>query len=166
MGGRRSGRQAGASAVDAAAQGSDSELSSARSLDSPEPVVPSSQTQTGAGLGLQFSDALTWKAGRTIPVAELLKRLQALSAEVRVMEQQEDDEAKASFTTAAKELASEQLLGHKDRGVRAWAASCAVDVLRLCAPDAPFTERELRVSDGRDCIAHLLHMWSVALERS
>jgi hypothetical protein len=29
--------------------------------------------------------------------------------------------------------------------VRAWATCCIVDVLRLCAPDAPFTRNQLKV---------------------
>ena len=95
--------------------------------------------------GLQFNQTISWRAGRPIPVGDLLKRLQALASEMRDMQQEEDDDARASFTTVAKELADPQLLGHKDRGVRAWVACCAVDVLRLCAPDAPFTERQLKV---------------------
>ena len=62
------------------------------------------------------------------------------------MEQDEDEAFRASFTKTSKELADPQLLQHKDKGVRAWVACCAVDVLRLCAPDAPFTESQLRVS--------------------
>ena len=95
--------------------------------------------------GLQFSQTLSWRVGRPIPLAELLKRLQALAGEMRDLSQEEDEDARSSFTTVAKELADPQLLGHKDKGVRAWVACCAVDVLRLCAPDAPFTEKQLKV---------------------
>jgi sister chromatid cohesion protein PDS5 len=120
---------------------SGSELSPAPSDTS---IVPPTRTQ---GRGLQFAQDLTWRAGRPIAVGELIKRLQSLANELRDMDQEEDENVKQTFTKVAKELASEQLLAHKDRGVRAWVASCAVDVLRLCAPDAPFTERELKVSD-------------------
>lgn len=116
-----------------------SDLSPPRSDDgSPEP-------QQNQGPGLKFAQDLTWRAGRPIQVGELIKRLQTLSNELRGMEQEEEDSVKQTFTKVAKELSSEQLLNHKDRGVRAWVASCAVDVLRLCAPDAPFSERELKV---------------------
>ena len=94
--------------------------------------------------GLQFSEALSWRAGKPIPVADLLRRLQALSKEMRDMEQDENE--KGTFTKVARELASSNLLGHKDKGIRAWTACCLVDILRLCAPDAPYTGPQLKVS--------------------
>ena len=69
-----------------------------------------------------------------------------LATEMRQMDQDEDPTFKASFNKSSKELADRQLLEHKDKGVRAWVACCIVEVLRLCAPDAPFTERQLGVS--------------------
>lgn len=116
---------------------------SSSALSSPAPDAAQSPP---VGAGLQFSEPLSWRAGRPIPVAELLRRLQALGNELHDMEQEEDETVKSSFNTVAKELADPQLLGHKDRGVRAWVACCAVDVLRLCAPNAPFTEKQLGVS--------------------
>lgn len=50
-----------------------------------------------------------------------------------------------SLTKVAKELASTNLITHKDRGVRAFTACCLVDILRICAPDAPFTPAQLKV---------------------
>ena len=99
-----------------------------------------------ASSGLKFNQPLTWRAGRPIPVAELLKRLQSLANELKEIDQDEDETIKTSLAGVAKELADQQLLGHKDQGVKAWVARCAVDVLRLCAPDAPFTSKQLRVS--------------------
>ena len=93
--------------------------------------------------GLQFNEPLSWKATKAIPVAELLRRLGALSKEMQEMEQEENE--RESFTKVAKELVSPNLLGHKDKGVKALTASCLVDILRLCAPDAPYTEKELKV---------------------
>ena len=92
---------------------------------------------------LQFEQPITWKAGRQIPLAELLKRLSALAQELRDVDQEEFETD--SLKGAAKELASSQLLAHKDRGVRAWTGHCLVDVLRLFAPDAPYTPAELKV---------------------
>ncbi len=94
--------------------------------------------------GLQFNEPLSWRAGKPIAIADLLRRLQALSREMREMEQEENE--RDSFTKVAKELASPNLLAHKDKGVRAWTACCLVDILRLCAPDAPYTGPQLRVS--------------------
>lgn len=93
--------------------------------------------------GLQFNEPLSWRAGKPIAIADLLRRLQALSKEMRSMEQEENE--RDSFTTVAKELASPNLLAHKDKGVKAWTACCLVDILRLCAPDAPYTGQQLKV---------------------
>ncbi|RQM06379.1 hypothetical protein DH86_00001188, partial [Scytalidium sp. 3C] len=94
------------------------------------------------GVGLKFNEPLSWRAGKPIATGELLRRLDALSNELREMDQEATD--KNSLTKVAKELAGQHLLGHKDRGVRAFAACCLVDVLKLCAPDAPFTGSQLR----------------------
>ncbi|KAH8801476.1 armadillo-type protein [Xylogone sp. PMI_703] len=94
------------------------------------------------GVGLKFNEPLSWRAGKPIATGELLRRLDALSNELREMDQEETD--KNSLTKVAKELAGQHLLGHKDRGVRAFTACCLVDVLKLCAPDAPFTGSQLR----------------------
>lgn len=94
--------------------------------------------------GLVFDEPLSWRAGKAIPVGELLRRLEELQKEMMEMEQDETD--KGSLTKVAKELVGTNLLHHKDRGVRAWTAACLVDVLRICAPDAPFTPQQLKVS--------------------
>ena len=94
--------------------------------------------------GLQFHEDLSWRAGKSIAIADLLRRLQALHKEMRDMEQEENE--RDSFTRVAKDLASPNLLAHKDKGVKAWTACCLVDILRLCAPDAPYTGQQLKVS--------------------
>lgn len=93
--------------------------------------------------GLSFGDTLTWRAGKPIAVADLLTRLQKLGNELRNFDDDQVDSR--SFTTLAYDLANANLLGHKDKGVRAWIIACIVDVLRLCAPDAPFIEGQLKV---------------------
>ena len=94
--------------------------------------------------GLRFSEPLSWRAGKPIPTADLLRRLQALSKEMRGMDQGEIE--RDSLTTVAKELVNHNLLAHKDKGVKAWTACCLVDILRVCAPDAPYTGQQLKVS--------------------
>ncbi len=94
--------------------------------------------------GLQFGDTLTWRAGKPIPVADLLARLQKLASALRNYDLDQVDSR--AFTTLAHDLANANLLGHKDKGVRAWTVSCIVDVLKICAPDAPFIEGQLKVS--------------------
>ncbi|KAI9886497.1 MAG: Curved DNA-binding protein (42 kDa protein) [Watsoniomyces obsoletus] len=104
--------------------------------------VINSRSNQGALRRLQFDEPLSWRAGKPIAISELLRRLSALSKELREMEQEEND--RDSFTHVAKELTGHGLLAHKDKGVRAWTACCLVDILRLCAPDAPYTGAQLR----------------------
>ncbi len=92
---------------------------------------------------LKFNDPLSWRAGRAIPTADLLRRLESLFAELQGLDQGEVD--KGSFTRVAKDLVGQNLIGHKDKGVRAYTACCLVDVLKICAPHAPFTASQLRV---------------------
>lgn len=101
--------------------------------------------ETPGGLRrLRFNEPLSWRVGRSaIPIVDLLQRLQTLAQELRKLEQEEVE--KDSLQKVSQELATAQLLAHKDKGVRAWTACCIVDVLRLCAPDAPFTGNQLKV---------------------
>ena len=92
---------------------------------------------------LRFNETLIGRPGKPIVVGELLRRLQALSQELRGMEQEEAD--RDSLLPVAKELAHHNLVQHKDGGVRAWTACCIVDIFRLCAPDAPYTASQLKV---------------------
>jgi hypothetical protein len=103
-------------------------------------VVVPEEPQLG---GLTFNEPLSWRAGKPIPTGELLRRLDKLSDELREMDQEEVD--KDSLTGVAKDLAGQNLLSHKDKGVRAFTACCLVDVLKICAPDAPFTPTQLKV---------------------
>lgn len=96
---------------------------------------------------LKFKEPLSWRAGRAIPLAELLRRLKDLATELQELDQDEVD--RKSLTETAKELASHNLLAHKDGGVKAWTACCLVEMFRLCAPDAPYTGTQLKVFDCR-----------------
>jgi len=116
------------------------------------------QEQDERAATLQFNEPLTWRPGKPIPIDTLLKRLDRLTKELAEMDQETTDPS--SLTKVAKEVASHQLLNHKDKGVRAYTACCVVDILRLCAPDAPFTPSQLKVRTrpnriGRVAMAHL-----------
>lgn len=93
--------------------------------------------------GLRFNDALSWKGGRPIATTELVRRLDKLSKELTELDQ--EWEHKESLNKVAKDLCSSNILGHKDKGVKAFAACCLVDILKICAPDAPFTPSQLKV---------------------
>ncbi|KIW69933.1 hypothetical protein PV04_02247 [Phialophora macrospora] len=92
--------------------------------------------------GLRFNEPLSWRAGKAIPVGDLLTRLQKLATELRNYDLDQVDSR--AFTTLSQDLANANLLAHKDKGVRAWTISCIVDVLKICAPDAPFIEGQLK----------------------
>jgi sister-chromatid-cohesion protein PDS5 len=57
--------------------------------------------------------------------------------------EQENVDLKA-LVPLKRELVAEQLLFHKDKGVKILTACCLADILRLFAPNAPYTENELR----------------------
>lgn len=88
---------------------------------------------------LQFKQAL-----RGCSNAELQKRLRALHEELAEIDQELI--VTSSLDTVAKDLINHSLLLHKEKGVKAYLACCLADVLRLCAPEAPYTEPEIKVS--------------------
>ncbi|KAI7084892.1 hypothetical protein KC356_g6327 [Hortaea werneckii] len=107
-----------------------------------EEHIEQDQAMEGAGQGLQFNQPLTWKAGKPIAVSELLRRLKSLAEELQSIDQGDAD--RESLVPRAQELASTQLLGHKDKGVKAWVMLCIVEMFRLLAPDAPYKGGQLR----------------------
>ncbi|KAF2718067.1 hypothetical protein K431DRAFT_231689 [Polychaeton citri CBS 116435] len=101
------------------------------------------QAEDGAQVQtLQFDQPLTWKAGRSIAVSDLLRRLRELYEELSQIEQ--DDADRESLVPKAQELASTQLTGHRDRGVKAWTLLNIVEMFRLLAPDAPYKQSQLK----------------------
>jgi sister-chromatid-cohesion protein PDS5 len=100
---------------------------------------------------LKFKQSLISRPGKQIGMTELLTRLKALCDELREIPQEEADTE--SLTTAAKELAHQSLIQHKDPGVRAWTACSLVEMFRLFAPNAPYSGSQLKVGyiwDGND----------------
>ena len=70
--------------------------------------------------------------------------MQALHAELCGIDQENIDTK--SLSSIRKELIDKSILLHRDKGVKAYAACCMADLLRLYAPDAPYTALELKVS--------------------
>lgn len=116
-----------------------------------EPAVQAPEEQSddamdiadGDQKSLQFDEELSWRPAKPIPSATLLVRLEKLSKELADFDQGEV--VQDSLSKVAADLAHRNLLQHKDRGVKAYTACCLVDLLRLYAPEAPFTEEELKV---------------------
>lgn len=88
---------------------------------------------------LKFHDKLL---GKNLTTDALQKKLKTLCTELQEMDQ--DNVDTNSLSSIRKELISTSILLHKDRGVKAYAACCLADLLRLYAPDAPYTQAELR----------------------
>ncbi|OAA55565.1 sister chromatid cohesion and DNA repair protein [Niveomyces insectorum RCEF 264] len=109
--------------------------------DEPRDTADAAQHE-GPLVGLRFNEPLSWRPGRPIPTEELIHRLDTLSRELSDLDQETLDAS--SLTKVAKELANHNLLNHKDKGVKAFAAACLVDILCLCAPNAPFTQTQLK----------------------
>lgn len=110
-------------------------------------AIAGSEQQSGeppSQLLLHFNEPLSWKAGKAIPVADLLSRLQKLANETTNLTPQGEVDPKSVFKIA-QELVNPNLLAHKDRGVRAWTTYCVVDLLRICVPHAPFRNAQLKV---------------------
>lgn len=90
-------------------------------------------------LKLKFHEKLL---GRTTTSTDvLLKKLKTLHTELVELEQ--DRLAKDALRSVSHELIHQSILLHKDKGVKAYAACCIADVLRLSAPDAPYSPNEL-----------------------
>ncbi|RPD56961.1 hypothetical protein L226DRAFT_491089 [Lentinus tigrinus ALCF2SS1-7] len=88
---------------------------------------------------LRFRDKLV---GKGLTTDALQKKLKQLHQELAEMDQEHVDVA--SLHAVRKDLISTTILLHKDRGVKAYTACCLADLLRLYAPDAPYTQNELR----------------------
>ncbi|KAL0958138.1 hypothetical protein HGRIS_000306 [Hohenbuehelia grisea] len=71
----------------------------------------------------------------------LLTKLKALHATLAGLDQ---DAPKTSLANPRKDLSQMSLLMHKDPGVNAYTACGLAEILRLYAPDAPYTDHELR----------------------
>lgn len=88
---------------------------------------------------LKFHDKLV---GKGLSTDALLKKLKNLHTQLADLDQERVDTA--TLATVRKELIHNTILLHKDRGVKAYTACCLADILRLFAPDAPYTHNELR----------------------
>ncbi|KAI0047729.1 cohesin-associated protein Pds5 [Auriscalpium vulgare] len=88
---------------------------------------------------LKFSEKLV---GKGLSTDLLLKKLRALHTELAALDQDRVDTN--TLSAARTQLIHTSLLLHKDRGVKAFTACCLADLLRLYAPDAPYTHNELR----------------------
>jgi hypothetical protein len=104
------------------------------------PKAPRSQTADSV---LKFNEPLSWTPGNNISEGELLRRLQALHAELCTKDQAAD--LLEALRPVAAELINERLLKHRSKSVKSWTICCIVEVIRHSCPNAPFTGRQLKV---------------------
>jgi sister-chromatid-cohesion protein PDS5 len=131
----------------------ESELSDAQEGEEEQSEAEAGPQEEGADeageeelVKLQFDEELTWRPGRPIAVGTLLPRLERLFEEMSEMDQDTVD--KESLGEIAQALVNRNLIQHKDWAVKATVAECLVEILRLCAPDAPYTEDQLKVGSA------------------
>eukprot|EP01134_Creolimax_fragrantissima_P007742 CFRG7742T1 len=91
---------------------------------------PSSRGTKGRTTGLK-------EINRNLSKDEMLKRLKALLQHLQKHQQNDNLDDVEPFTQV---LVSDALLRHKDKEVRVYVACCLADILRLYAPDAPYSE--------------------------
>ncbi|KAF8940722.1 hypothetical protein BGZ58_005050 [Dissophora ornata] len=89
---------------------------------------------------------LQFRLKLTGSVADLLKKLKDLHAELKTLEQEAVDTS--SLSSVTKQLIDPSIVNHKDKGVKIYAACCIADLLRIYAPDAPYTNNNLKVIFG------------------
>uniref|UniRef100_D8QDI4 Uncharacterized protein n=1 Tax=Schizophyllum commune (strain H4-8 / FGSC 9210) TaxID=578458 RepID=D8QDI4_SCHCM len=90
---------------------------------------------------LNFREKLLAKGTST---DALLKKLKTLHEQLRILGEDQDNVDQASLQGVRKELVNKSITLHKDRGVKAYAACCLADILKLYAPEAPYSDDELR----------------------
>ncbi|CCK69673.1 sister chromatid cohesion factor PDS5 KNAG_0C05750 [Huiozyma naganishii CBS 8797] len=95
----------------------------------------------GAIAKLQFKQDILPTVGSSLSTDDLLSRLRALHEELATLGQNKID--LTSLDKYASDLVNRKLLKHKDGGVRAFVGCCLSDILRLYAPDAPYTDSNL-----------------------
>ena len=89
----------------------------------------------------------TTKKELSIKLEELHKALGELS--------QDPSERPSSLKELAATLISSRIASNNDREVRLLAGCCMVDILRVCAPDAPLSDKDMIIAF--ELIVKLLH---------
>lgn len=92
---------------------------------------------------LEFKKPISWQAGKPIAEGELVKRLTALFKELEAILDENTFNIE-SVRPVATDLVAERLVKHRNKGVQAFTAACLVEMLRIFAPNAPYTAKELK----------------------
>ncbi|CCE62573.1 hypothetical protein TPHA_0C04230 [Tetrapisispora phaffii CBS 4417] len=90
---------------------------------------------------LKFKKSILSTSDNIISTDELVNRLSILHEELSSLVQDETDPE--SVNSYCNDLVNRKLIKHRDAGVRAFVACCLSDILRIYAPDAPYTDTQL-----------------------
>ncbi|EGV66434.1 Sister chromatid cohesion protein pds5 [Yamadazyma tenuis] len=90
---------------------------------------------------LTFSKSIISTPQNPIATKDLVKRLQQLSEELSTIDQENPD--LKSFDHIKQDLVNPKLLKSSNSGVQAYVCCALADILRVYAPDAPFTSVEI-----------------------
>lgn len=93
---------------------------------------------------------------KQIPTKELLLRLQKIADTLSGVDQ--DDASLDDYRQLAENLSNKKLLFHKNAGILAYTCCSITDILRIFAPDAPFSPETL-TEIFRAIFAQFAQMW-------
>lgn len=97
--------------------------------------------ESTAHRSLKFSKAIISTPQKPIATKDLLTRLQQLSDELSTIDQENPD--LPSFQKIKDDLVNPKLIKSANVGVQAYVCCAIADILRIYAPDAPFTANNL-----------------------
>lgn len=92
-----------------------------------------------------------------IPTKELLTRLQRIADTLSGVDQ--TDASLDTYRQLASDLANKKLLSNKNKGIQAYACCALADILRIYAPDAPFSPETL-TSVFKAFINQISQLWN------
>ncbi|KAJ2559539.1 Sister chromatid cohesion protein pds5 [Coemansia sp. RSA 1933] len=101
-------------------------------------------TQDNGAQELSFQPKLFVNAAqkKAVAIGELYKELKKLSKELNSLEQETVDTQ--TLDTVTRQLLASPLLKHKESGVVSYVSCCIADILRLYAPEAPYSDSEIK----------------------
>ncbi|KAJ1668341.1 Sister chromatid cohesion protein pds5 [Coemansia sp. RSA 1813] len=101
-------------------------------------------TQDNEAQELSFQPKLFTNATqkKAVTISELYKQLKKLSKELNSLEQETVDTQTLDAVT--RQLLAPALLKHKEAGVVSYVTCCIADILRLYAPEAPYSDSEIK----------------------
>lgn len=104
----------------------------------------SSQGKSNAKTTLVFCESLISTIKDPISNKTLVKRLKTLFAELSIIEQENPVIIRdANLKKVTQQLMNKKLTSNSDYGVKSFAALCIGEILRIFAPNAPYTDNQL-----------------------